>query len=203
MPLSASIWADGLSPDPTSAPAREFERLRSRRVKVRGDLRAAGLAEEAAAGKLAAAQRANRLQRAEKAAMGSPLPAAAVAASLVAAQDATERAAARVADLRDALSWLDKRAEELVGEHAGELLGEVGAGAQAAQQETLRALAGARAALAAWAVAARRQEALLTGAGGAYRATRAPFEELKSAAEALARVEASLPDARVGQEVAA
>ena len=200
--LSATIWSDGLG-DPESGPGKEFERLRGRRVRVRADLREAGIAEQAAADKLAAAQRGNRLMRAEKAALGTPLAAAASAASLVAAADGAERALARVGDLQDALAWIDRRAEEVVGEHVGDLLAEVGTGAEQAQAATLEALAGARAGLAAWSVAARRQEALLSAAGGAYQHIRAPFEQIKNAADALGRLEASLPDARLGTEVAA
>lgn len=202
MPLSGTIWSDGLG-DPESGPGKEFERLRGRRVVVRAELREAGLAEQAAAEKLAAAQRATRLQKAEKNAMGSRLALAASASALVAAEAGAESAAGRTRDLQDALGWLDRQAEELVQHHAGELLAEVGAGAENAQQATLEALAGARAALAAWSVAARRQEAVLSSAGGAYRDTRAPYQELKNAAEALAKLEASLPDAAVGQQVAA
>lgn len=202
MPLSGTIWSDGLG-DPESGPGKEFERLRGRRVVVRAELREAGLAEQAAAEKLAAAQRANRLLRAEQRAMGNRLATAAAASALVAAADGAERAAARTRDLVDALGWIDRQAEELVQHHAGELLAEVGAGAENAQQATLEALGRARQALAAWSVAARRQEALLSAAGGAFRDVRAPYEKLKNASEALAALEAGLPDAAVGQEVAA
>lgn len=202
MPLSSMIWSDGLG-DPKSGPGREFETLRTRRVHVRAEVRAAGIADQEADRRLVAAQRETRLKRAEKNAMGGKLALAAGAASLVAAEEAAAKATARVRDAQDSLAWIDHAAEELVQQHAGELLAEVGAAAERAQEATIESLRRARAALAEWAMVARRQEAILSASGGAYQHERAPVEQLRVATTALAKTEASLPAAAVGTRAAA
>lgn len=202
MPLSSTIWQDGLG-DPESGPGKEFEKLRQRRVHVRAEVRAAGLAEQEADRQLAATQRETRLLRAEKHAMNSKLAAAASAASLVAAEDQATKAAARVRDAQDAADWLDNQAEHLLQKNADQLLHELSAAAEQAQQELVTATRHARAAVTSWLTIARRQEVVLQAAGGAHRDDRAPVEALRQVTDALAKVEAGLPPAAVGTQVAA
>ncbi len=197
MPLSATIWSDGLG-DPKSGPGKEFETLRQRRVQVRAEVRNAGLAEQEADRRLVATQRETRLLRAEKHAMGSKLATAAAAAGLVAAEESATKAAARVRDAQDAADWLDRQAEQLVARHADELLRELATAAEGAEAALADSTRQAREAVASWLTIARRQEVVLQAAGGAHQDERAPIEQLRALTTALAGIEAGLPATAVG-----
>ena len=174
------IWTNGLFLAPQSAPAREFEQLRAGRVELTRKARDCTLDEQQAVQALEHAERAARLARAEYAAMGGPADAMRSAMKdAEKARTSAERAASKLRDVQHALEYVERKANDLIARHAGELLHELGQPAEQAQAQAAEALEHARQALATWQAVERRREAILTSSGGALIHLRTPHDAIQ------------------------
>ena len=93
------------------------------------------------------------------------------------------------------MEYIHAKASDLIGQHAGELLAELGQPAEEARAQAADALQHAREALARWQAIELRRESILTGSD--YRHLRTPHNRIQQVALELDHLAANLPDAEV------